>query len=111
MGVAWQQKGGDEVEPSVGAVQEGGEAARRHMKVGDQIVMCNDTSTDGKVRADVIPLLKKRPLLLKVERMVQVADRSISCVRVLTTVGEDAGELGVRLSHCGGFPSIMAVRP
>jgi C-terminal processing protease CtpA/Prc len=108
--VAWQRRGEDDMEPSVGNVQNGGEAARRGIEAGDEIIMCNDTTTEGKVRSELIPLLKQRPLLLKVNRRLILTDPRASCVTVLTNI-EIADDLGLKLLQAGEFPGLAAVRP
>eukprot|EP00930_Biecheleria_cincta_P038931 TRINITY_DN26775_c0_g1_i2.p1 TRINITY_DN26775_c0_g1~~TRINITY_DN26775_c0_g1_i2.p1 ORF type:complete len:461 (+),score=128.12 TRINITY_DN26775_c0_g1_i2:44-1426(+) len=61
--VAWKDQ-----QPEVGTVRPGGEAERRGMVPGDRIVEIGGVSTMGKGREQLLPLLKGRPLLLKVDR-------------------------------------------
>lgn len=61
--VAWKDQ-----QPEVGTVRPGGEAERRGMVPGDRIVEIGGVNTMGKGREQLLPLLKGRPLLLKVDR-------------------------------------------
>lgn len=61
--VAWKDQ-----QPEVGTVRPGGEAERRGLVPGDRIVEIGGVSTMGKGREQLLPLLKGRPLLLKVDR-------------------------------------------
>merc|ERR1711933_522486 len=50
----------------------GGEADQRGVKQGDRLVEIGGVWTSGKGREQLLPLLKTRPLLLKIDREDQV---------------------------------------
>jgi membrane-associated protease RseP (regulator of RpoE activity) len=56
--------------PLVAKVVRNGAAERRGIREGDRILELNGTETDGKSRAELLPLLGQRPLTIKVERTV-----------------------------------------
>merc|ERR1712224_839806 len=109
--VAWnsQTANGDPTEPIVGNVEPLGEADRRSVIKGDYIVECNDTPTKGKVRSELIPTLKRRPLLLKVDRQIQLQDPRNPCVELKLEI-TSSGSLGVRLSKNLAPPEVAAVQ-
>jgi hypothetical protein len=103
--VAWQtREDGERIEPSVGMVDPGGQAQRRGVLADDEIVACNSTATAGKVRQELIPLLRERPLLLKVDRRV----RASTCA-VKVEFGEEVKGLGIKLSETVSPPYIADV--
>mmetsp|Transcript_73365 Transcript_73365/g.184991 ORF Transcript_73365/g.184991 Transcript_73365/m.184991 type:complete len:574 (-) Transcript_73365:213-1934(-) len=61
-----------EVQPSAGKVKPSGEAERRGLICGDRIVEIGGTKTSGKGREELLPALKGRPLMIKVDRNAQV---------------------------------------
>jgi hypothetical protein len=110
--VAWktQLADGEFMEPIVGNVDPGGQADRRGVEKGDNITECNTTPTEGKVRSALIPLLKRRPLLLKVDRTLQLVDRRNPCVELKLEITTPGG-LGVKLLQNAAPPRIEAVKP
>jgi predicted metalloprotease with PDZ domain len=104
--VAWAlREDGERVEPCAGPVDLGGHAQRRGILPGDAIVACNDILTEGKVRTDLIPLFKKRPLLLKVDRLIQGTSR----VELKMEFGEEVKGLGIKLSESASPPYIAEI--
>jgi len=61
--VEWQEE-----VPAAGNVKPSGEADRRGLVKGDYIVETNGRRTIGKGREELLPSLKERPLVLKVQR-------------------------------------------
>merc|ERR1719296_258052 len=59
---------------AVGSVKPGGNAAQRGLVQGDRILEIAQVSTAGKGRDALLPLLKRRPLTLKVEHTIGVSD-------------------------------------
>jgi len=54
--------------PAVGMVKAGGQAARRGLAQGDEITEIAGVRTAGKGREQLLPLMKQRPLTVKVAR-------------------------------------------
>mmetsp|Transcript_44576 Transcript_44576/g.80128 ORF Transcript_44576/g.80128 Transcript_44576/m.80128 type:complete len:454 (-) Transcript_44576:36-1397(-) len=67
--VAWKDQG-----PEVGTIKPGGAAAKRGMVPGDKLVEIGSVCTKGKGRDELLPQLKERPLLLKVDREERMRD-------------------------------------
>lgn len=96
------------MDPVVGPVDTGGAAARRGVVRGDKIIGCNATLTEGKSRPDLIPLLKQRPLLLKVDRVLQLVDRRNPCAEFKVEILQ-SGPLGIKLSQGTLIPYVNDV--
>jgi len=104
--LTWKTRAdGERIEPGVGSVDQGGQAHRRGVLTGDAIVACNGNATAGKVRQEVIPLLKERPLLLKVNRTLRAQSR----VELKAEFGVETKGLGIKLSESMSPPYIADV--
>jgi len=67
--VAWKEEG-----PEVGTIRPGGAAEQRGVVPGDKLVEIGGVPTKGKGRDELLPQLKGRPLLLKVDREERIRD-------------------------------------
>lgn len=99
-------------QPSSGVVKPGGEADQRGMVRDDRIIEINGKRTSGKGRDDLLPLLKQRPLTLKVDREAQVMDPDEPHLElVLTFAGHGFSDHGLEVVWRGQLPAAIAVRP
>uniref|UniRef100_A0A7S4PYD4 PDZ domain-containing protein n=2 Tax=Alexandrium monilatum TaxID=311494 RepID=A0A7S4PYD4_9DINO len=101
-----------EGQPSVGTVKPKGEAARRGIISGDRLVEIAGAKTTGKGREELLPLLKTRPLLLKIDREERVLDPQEPHLEFeLRLRGEDDEDTGLEVNFRGQLPVAVAVRP
>lgn len=86
--VAWKDQ-----QPSVGVVKPAGAAEQRGIVFGDRLVEIAGIRTTGRGREELLPLLKKRPLLLKIDREahVEASDPSLELDLCLSTGKDNAG--------------------
>jgi len=103
--VNWQ----DDMLPAVGLVKEAGEADRRGILQGDSIAVINGMPTEGKVRADLLPLLKERPLTLEVRRCHRVADPRNPYLQLHFVLGGSGGNHGFKVARASQLPVVASV--
>jgi len=105
--IEWQH-----ARPAVGVVKPGGQAERRGVVQGDQIVEIAGQSTEGKGRDELLPLLKERPLSLKIHREVEVvSEPQPHCDLTLCNAGSAFNDQGMEIKWEGSVPRVSKVRP
>lgn len=87
----------DEEFPAVGALKPEGAAQRRGVTEGDVLWEIQGTSTQGRTRAELLPLLKERPLRITLRRVRKVAAGESSDDDMGESSDEDAGPCHNRL--------------
>lgn len=105
--VNWQ----DDMLPAVGIVKEGGEADRRGILQGDSIDAINGVPTAGKVREDLLPLLKVRPLTLQVGRCHRVVDPRSPYLQLHFVLEGASGNHGFKVAATSQLPVVTAIQP
>jgi len=104
--VEWASEGAH-----VGKVNSGGNADQRGIIALDQIFAMNGTLTSGKGRAELLPILKVRPLLLELNRVIQVSQSGKPSLELDLTLGGDWQDHGIELAmENAGGPVIAKVR-
>merc|ERR1712060_405025 len=97
-------------------VKPGGEAEAKGLAVGDYIVVISGTPTLRRSRDELLPLLKTRPLRLRVRRAAHVRDPVHPYIEMSLKL-ENAAEGGaststpLEVTMCGQLPVVYAVRP
>lgn len=101
-----------EVQPAAGIVKPGGEAERRGLVCGDRIVEIGGTQTSGKGREELLPALKGRPLMIKVDRNAQMRDPQEPHVELKLpfNIGTYDNH-GIEFTWCGQLPVATKVQP
>mmetsp|Transcript_42337 Transcript_42337/g.99376 ORF Transcript_42337/g.99376 Transcript_42337/m.99376 type:complete len:451 (-) Transcript_42337:3-1355(-) len=96
----------------VGAVKPGGEAEQRGLLVGDRILECNGIEVSGKPRSEILPMLKARPLLLKVAHKPHAAqDQERPFMEMQLKVQEIShSAMGTELTWSGQLPIVVKVQ-
>lgn len=102
--VEWQS-----TPPSVGRVQPSGAADIRGISHGDRIAEVNGVVTAGQGRDDLLPLLKMRPLMLSVDRIVDLGAAFPHVELDIEIDGGSGSEHGLDLAWSGQVPVIKAV--
>jgi len=99
-------------QPSVGTVVPGGAADCRGVCAGDRLIEIGGVRTSGKGREQLLPLLRSRPLLLKIDRESRMLDPHEPKLELELAVGASgtAGP-GVELHRHGQLPVIANVKP
>lgn len=104
--VEWQDG-----QPSVGTVVPGGAADCRGVCAGDRLVEIGGVQTRGKGREQLLPLLRSRPLLLKIDRESRMLDPHEPRLELeLAVNASGAVGPGVELDWHGRLPVIVNVR-
>eukprot|EP00929_Paragymnodinium_shiwhaense_P003596 TRINITY_DN104196_c0_g1_i1.p1 TRINITY_DN104196_c0_g1~~TRINITY_DN104196_c0_g1_i1.p1 ORF type:complete len:501 (-),score=112.36 TRINITY_DN104196_c0_g1_i1:59-1561(-) len=105
-------------EPRVGEVNEGGAAHQRGIMKGDIITEIRGTPTSGRSRADLLPLLKARPLYMKLRRALPLDEAYVGDLlqpRLELKLCLQARQAGSSCSLCenieviGELPVVLAV--
>lgn len=99
-------------QPSVGSVVPGGAADCCGVCAGDRLIEIGGVRTGGKGREQLLPLLRSRPLLLKIDRENRMLDPHEPRLELKLAVGASgvAGS-GVEVDWHGRLPVITYVRP
>jgi len=98
--------------PRVGVLKPGGSAAQRGLRSGDRLVEIAGTRTCGKGRAELLPLLRLRPLMIRFEREEQLRDPWEPYVELELALVRGAGEAAhgaVELEMHGRLPAFTKV--
>ncbi|CAK0790585.1 unnamed protein product, partial [Prorocentrum cordatum] len=95
-------------QPRVAGVSANGQAERCGLKPADRIVEIASTRTSGKCRDELLPLLKVRPLMIKVDRDEPVG-LDEPHVQILLSIGREFEELGLQLAKLGALPVVSRV--
>jgi len=99
-------------QPSVGSVVLGGAADCRGVCARDRLVEIGGVRTSGKGREQLLPLLRNRPLLLKIDRESCWLDPNEPRLELKLAVGPSgAAGPGLELDWQGRIPVIANVRP
>lgn len=89
----------DDEFPAVGALKPDGAAMRCGVKEGDVMLEINGSSTQGKTRAELMPVLTSRPLVITLGRVRQVAVGDSSDDDMGESSDEEAGVCSDRLER------------
>lgn len=99
-------------QPAAGAVKPGGAAAVRSLHKGDRIVEINGKRTSGKGRDELLPALKERPLLLKVDRSAEVVGGEEPHLELSLPIGGVSAQvMGFDVEWRGELPVVVSVKP
>lgn len=96
--------------PIAGVVKPEGSAERRGVVRGDMIVEISGVSTAGKGREELLPLMKKRPLAIKVDRTTQVHTQPQPHAQFTILLNENAfSSHGLEVNCKQAMPVVSAV--
>lgn len=105
--VEWQQQ-----RPAIGVVKPGGVADRQGLRQGDQLVEIAGKRTAGKGRDELLPLMKQRPLMLKVDRVANVVAGPQPHVELNLSMADiDFEDQGLDVTWQGHLPVVSMVQP
>jgi len=104
--VEWLEDG-----PRVGAVKGGGAAHQKGIVKGDLLSEINGTPTSGRSREELLPLLKARPLHLKLRRPLPMDEDQLRMELVVNLSGRQGDSLTGNIEVIGELPVVLAVPP
>eukprot|EP00931_Biecheleriopsis_adriatica_P115516 TRINITY_DN91301_c0_g1_i1.p1 TRINITY_DN91301_c0_g1~~TRINITY_DN91301_c0_g1_i1.p1 ORF type:complete len:473 (+),score=125.01 TRINITY_DN91301_c0_g1_i1:37-1455(+) len=101
--VAWKEQ------VAVGTVKPGGEAERRGLLPGDALVEIGGVATAGNGRDQLLPLLKGRPLLLKVDREERLRNPQEPYIQLEVKLDAGGGSAGLTIRPLGQLHVVNSV--